>query len=115
MTRKNLLRMAGSLLLAGGLSASVFAQTSAARFDNPIQTAVTEKLASKKQFTNVKSSVEDGIVTLTGTVDLYQHKMDAAKQARKTQNVTGVRNLIEVAGPNVADAELEQKLAKKLR
>ena len=115
MTRKNLLRMAGSLMLAGALSASVFAQTSAARYDNPIQTAVTEKLASKKQFSNVKSSVEDGIVTLTGTVDLYQQKLDAAKQARKAKNVAGVRNLIEVAGPNVTDAQLEQSLAKKLR
>jgi hyperosmotically inducible periplasmic protein len=53
-------------------------------------------------------------VTLTGTVDLYQRKMDAAKLARKTANVTGVRNLITVAGPNVADEQLEQKLAKKL-
>jgi hyperosmotically inducible periplasmic protein len=115
MTRKNLLRMAGSLVLAGALSASVFAQTSAARYDNPTQAAVNEKLAAKKQFTNVKSSVEDGIVTLTGTVNLYQQKLDAAKLARKAQNVSGVRNLIEVAGTNVPDAQLEQTLAKKLR
>jgi len=53
-------------------------------------------------------------VTLTGTVDLYQRKLDAAKLARKTSNVQGVRNLIVVAGPNVPDAQLEQKLATKL-
>jgi osmotically-inducible protein OsmY len=59
--------------------------------------------------------VEDGIVTLAGTVDLYQRKLDAAKLARKISNVQGVRNLIAVAGPNVSDAQLEQKLAEKLR
>jgi len=99
----------------GLLSATLAAETaSAARYDNQVQSAVTQKLASKKQFTNVKASVEDGIVTLTGTVDLYQRKLDAAKLARKTSNVQGVRNLIEVAGPNVPDAVLEQKLATKL-
>src|SRR5207245_4165066 len=30
-------------------------------------------------------------------------------------NVQGVRNLITVAGPNMPDAQLEQKLARKLR
>ena len=38
----------------------------------------------------------------------------AAKLARKTSNSQGVRNLITVAGPNVPDAQLEQKLDKKL-
>ena len=63
----------------------------------------------------MQSQVEDGIVTLTGTVDLYQRKLDAAKLARKTASVQGVRNLITVAGPNVPDEQLEQKLANKLR
>jgi osmotically-inducible protein OsmY len=58
--------------------------------------------------------VEDGIVTLTGTVALYQRKLDAAKLARKTASVQGVRNLITVAGLNVPDERLEQKLSKKL-
>ena len=58
--------------------------------------------------------MEDGIVTLTGTVDLYQKKLDAAKLARKIADTQGVRNLITVAGPNVPDAQLEQKLATKL-
>jgi hyperosmotically inducible protein len=106
----------GSLLLAGALSATLVAQsTSAARYDNQIQTAVAHKLAAKNQFADVKSSVEDGIVTLTGTVNLYQRKLDAAKLARKTASVQGVRNLITVAGPDVSDAQLEQKLATKLR
>lgn len=110
-----MMKLAGSLLAVGLLSATLVAETgAAARFDNQIQNTVTRKLASKKPFNNVKASVEDGIVTLTGTVDLYQRKLDAAKTARKAANVQGVRNLITVAGANVPDAQLEQKLATKL-
>jgi len=109
------LNIVGALLAVGLLSATLVAQpTPATRYDNQIQTTVAQKLAAKKQFQQVKSSVADGIVTLTGTVDLYQRKLDAAKLARKTSNVQGVRNLITVAGPSVSDAQLEQKLARKL-
>ena len=115
MNRRSLLEAAGSLLAVALLGATLVAQTTpAARYDNQIQTAVVEKLAKKSQFSDVKSSVEDGIVTLTGTVDLYQRKLDAAKLARKTASVQGVRNLITVAGPNVPDEQLVQKLARKL-
>jgi osmotically-inducible protein OsmY len=112
--KKGLLKTAGSLLAVGVLSATLVAAT-ATRYDDQIQTTVTQKLTAKTQFRDVKSSVEDGIVTLTGTVDLYQRKLDAAKLARKTANVQGVRNLITVAGPTISDAQLEQKLARKLR
>jgi hyperosmotically inducible periplasmic protein len=113
--KKSWMTMAGSLLAVGLLSATLMAQSAAAsRYDGQIQDVVAQKMAAKKQFGNVKSSVEDGIVTLTGTVDLYQHKLDAAKLARKTANVQGVRNLIMVDGPNVSDAQLEDKLATKL-
>ena len=112
---KGLLKSVGALLVTGLLSATLVAQPpAAARYDNQIQPAVTHKLAAKKQFRDVQSNVEDGIVTLTGTVDLYQRKLDAAKVARKTAGVEGVRNLITVAGPNVSDEQLEQKLAQKL-
>jgi osmotically-inducible protein OsmY len=113
--KQSLLRIVGTLLAAGLLSATLVAQAPAAtRYDNQIQTTVAQKLAAKNQFGNVQSSAEDGIVTLTGTVDLYQRKLDAAKFARKTANVQGVRNLITVAGPNVPDEQLDQKLARKL-
>jgi len=108
-------KLAGSLLAVGLLGATLMAETNAAsRHDNQLQNTVTQKLAAKSQYNNVKASVEDGIVTLTGTVDLYQRKLDAGKLARKVQNAQGVRNLITIAGPNVTDAQLEEKLAKKL-
>ena len=114
--KKSFVKMAGTLLAVGLLSATLMAETGAAsRYDNQIQTTVTQKLAGKRQLSDVKASVQDGIVTLTGTVDLYQGKLDAAKLARKAANTQGLRNLLTVAGPNVPDAQLEQKLAKKLR
>src|SRR5271166_6321941 len=109
--KSGLLKTVGSLLAVGLLTATLVAETAAAtRYDNQIQPSVAQKLAKKSQFKNVKSSVADGIVTLTGTVDLYQRKLDAAKLARKTASVQGVRNLITVAGPNVPDEQLAQKL-----
>ena len=104
-----------SFMMVGLLSASLFAQTSsAARYDATIQTSVAHKLADNQKFHNVKSNVEDGIVTLTGTADLYQDKLDAGKAAKKQKNVQGVRNLITVAGPAVSDEQLHEQLAKKL-
>jgi osmotically-inducible protein OsmY len=108
--------VAGGLIAVALLSVTLFADTgAAARYDAQVQTAVTHKLDAKKQFRDVTASVEDGIVTLTGSVDLYQRKLDAAKLARKAAHVQGVRNLITVGGPDVPDAQLEQKLATKLR
>lgn len=115
-TKKELSNAGGVFLAAVLLSVSAMAQvTGAERYDSSIQTAVTQKLASKRQLLALSASVDDGIVTLTGTVDLYQRKLDAVKLARKTANVQGVRNLITVAGADVSDAQLEQKLATKLR
>lgn len=108
-------KVLGLMLSIGLLGTALMAETStASRYDSQLQTAVTQKLASKNQFNNVKASVEDGIITLTGTVDLYQRTLDAAKLARKIPNAQGVRNLITVAGPYIPDAQLEQKLATKL-
>jgi len=93
---------------------SMTAMATTGRYDQQIQQTVTHKLHDAKQLQAVNSSVEDGIVTLTGTVGLYQDKLDAAKKTKKLANVTGVRNDIAVAGETVPDAQLQQKLAKKL-
>lgn len=93
---------------------SMTALAATGRSDRQIQQAVSVKMHDTKQLQNVGASVEDGIVTLTGTVDLFQDKLDAAKKVKKIANVSGVRNQIAVAGENVPDGQLQQKLAKKL-
>src|SRR4029077_18534615 len=114
MDMKNILRALTSFVALGVLGATLAAQTTtAARYNQAIQVKVTQKLAEKKEFRNVQLSVEDGIVTLTGSVDLYQQKLDAAKKVRKMDKVQGVRNLIAVS-TNAPDAQLAAKLDRKL-
>jgi hyperosmotically inducible periplasmic protein len=93
---------------------SMTAMAATGRYDEQIQQAVSRKIHDAKQLQSVNSSVEDGIVTLTGTVNLYQDKLEAAKKVKKLSNVTGVRNDITIAGETVPDGQLQQKLAKKL-
>lgn len=93
---------------------SMTAMASTGRYDQQIQQAVSHKIQESRQFQKVNSSVEDGIVTLAGSVDLYQDKLDAAKKVKKIANVTGVRNDIVVAGANVPDSQLQQKLNKQV-
>jgi len=93
---------------------SMTAMAATGRYDQQIQQAVSQKIHEAKQLQNVSSSVEDGIVTLTGTVNLYQDKLDAAKKAKKLANVSGIRNDIAVAGETAPDSQLQQKLAKQL-
>lgn len=76
--------------------------------------ALTAKL-NKKQFQNVKATVDNGVATLSGTVDLYEYKQQADKIAHKIKGVSAVRNEIQVAGASESDQELQQKLAEKLQ
>jgi osmotically-inducible protein OsmY len=81
--------------------------------DNPAAADAAARL-NKKQFKNVTVSVDNGVATLSGTVDLYEYKADADKQAHKAKGVSAVRNMIQVAGPEVSDATLQAKLGEKL-
>jgi hyperosmotically inducible periplasmic protein len=112
---KNIFRIAGLVLAMSALSVGLNAEsTGAAQYDASIQSKVTQKLASKKEFRNIGSTVEDGIVTLAGNVDLYQRKLDAAKKIHKLSHVQGVRNLIAVNGKDVPDPQLAAQLDRKL-
>ena len=108
--KKQLLAL--SLALFVLLSMTAMAVTG--RYDEQIRQAVSQKIHDAKRLQTVNSSVDDGIVTLTGTVGLYQDKLDAAKKIKKVKDVTGVRNDVTVAGETVPDAQLEKKLAKQL-
>jgi hyperosmotically inducible protein len=110
---KNSLKGLAAVLGVGFLSVGLAAET-AARYDQQIQVKVSQQLAQKKQFRNLQASVDDGIVTLTGKVDLYQQELDAAKKVRKTEHVQGVRNLIAVEGASVTDSALRAKLDRQI-
>jgi hyperosmotically inducible protein len=110
---KNIFRTVGSFLAVGILSAGLAAQTASARYDNDIQTRVTKQLEKNKDFRNLQARTEDGIVTLSGNVDLYQQKLDASKKIRKLDKVQGVRNEVAVSS-SAPDSELAAKLERKL-
>jgi len=112
LIQKGLATLGAVTLFASFMAAQTASLT---RYDTAIQQNVARKLGDKKEFQNVRARVEDGIVTLAGTVDVYQQKLDAAKKAAKVDHAAGVRNLIEVAAPEVSDAQLEAKLSEKLR
>jgi hyperosmotically inducible periplasmic protein len=120
---RNSLTQFGALLLAGALlglpqiclGAAGSSQPIAQGQDsNSLENAAMAKL-KKSQFKDVKASVDsNGIATLTGTVSLYEYKMDAQKRVSGAKGVKAVRNEIEVAGPNVSDEQLKQKLGEAL-
>ena len=108
--------MAGILLTV--LSLPVFGQQlarSGGAYDQQIQREMTKLLQSNRQFNKVSASVEDGIVNLSGTVDLYATKAKLEQKARRQDHVAGVRDMITVAGLSVPDAQLRDQLADKLR
>jgi osmotically-inducible protein OsmY len=69
---------------------------------------------NKKQYRDVKVTVNNGTATLTGTVNLYIYKADAVKRVSKVNGIAAVHDLIEVAGPAVPDQVLQDKLQEKL-
>ena len=99
--------------VARGTAQTPSTAVGASSADAQIQTDVTKAL-NNKRFKDVTVSVQDGIVTLHGTVNVYSDKEDADKRAHRRKNVKAVQNLIEVAGPAVEDATLRNKLAEKL-
>jgi len=102
------------LLLAGmALPSLAVAETNAK--DRNLADLAAAQLEKKDTFRAVTVQVDDGIVTLYGEVPLYIDKMNAEKRVRKVKIVDGVRNHIQVGGPAIADSEVRDNLANKLR
>jgi len=104
-----------TVIFAGAiLSAPTIACAAAPASSQGATASAVQSRLSKKQFRNIKVTVDDNVATLTGTVELFQYKADAQKTASHTQGIKAVRNQIEVKGENVTDAELQKKLLGKL-
>jgi hyperosmotically inducible periplasmic protein len=72
------------------------------------------KALDNNRFKDVKIAVRNGVVTLTGTVDVYSAKEDATRRVQHQKNIRAVQDLIQVAGESVDDVTLRNKLAEKL-
>jgi hyperosmotically inducible periplasmic protein len=104
--------IAAAMVLSFGLAAQT---NSEATEDQILAGKVARELANQNRFHGPDLDAEDGIVLLSGKVDLYIDKVDAERKVRKVAGVDGVRNHIVVDGKNASDAELRETLANKLR
>lgn len=106
--------IASAIMLSLGLAA-LAQNPGGLNKDQILANGVASKLAGQNRFHKIKVEADDRIVTLTGTVDLYIDKVDAARKAEKSDGVDGVRNEIVVEGRSASDADLQEALTNKLR
>lgn len=102
---------AGLLMVVPGTM--VFGQSTAQ--DNNLRAEIANKALNKSQLKNVHAEVRDGNVTLTGTVDLAAAKRQAEERVHHVKGVEAINNQIQVAGPEISDAELQQKVVKSVQ
>lgn len=106
-----------SLLAVMALPALAVAQTDSrqALMDQKTTELVAAQIQKKDKFRAVTATVADGIVTLNGEVPLHIDKVNVEKSVRKVKEVDGVRNHVQVGGPVIPDAEIQENLSQKLR
>lgn len=83
--------------------------------DQRIQQDVDKQLQDNKAWKNVQANVSNGVVTLTGTVDVFRDKAKLDEKIRKRGGVSDLRDDVLVAGASVSDLKLQETLADKLR
>jgi osmotically-inducible protein OsmY len=111
--------MVAAALLAAPLVAYTFppaamaAADASAENDAKILKEAQAKLKNKK-FSGVQASVQNGVVTLSGSVALYADKQDAQKNVGKVKNVVSVVNDIQVPAGETSDQQLADKIGKQL-
>ncbi len=82
--------------------------------DSQILTDINRELNTNR-FKNIQVSVNNGVITLEGSVDLFADKEAAEKKAIHVKKGLAIRNVIRVAGAQISDEELQSKLMTKLQ
>jgi hyperosmotically inducible periplasmic protein len=98
--------VAGCMMISGAV---VFAQSDA---DSNLRAEIMNKALNKAEFKNIQVDAHDGAVKLTGTVEVFDAKRQADERVHRVKGVVSVDNAIQVAGPAIPDAELQQKVLK---
>jgi len=96
----------GPQVLAAPLQANV-------QQDSQIQADIRASLSSN-HFKDVQVTTKNGVVTLSGTVELYAYKQEAEKRATRNKNAKAFRNNIQAGGAPVPDSDLQNKLVEKV-
>jgi len=95
--------------------ANVFYGIPGAKQDQAILRATVRIIKSRSEYKDVHAEVEDGIVTLTGKVELESSRSALKNKIRHIAHVAGVRNQIALFPPPVADEVLLHRLSATLR
>jgi len=95
------------------IPAAVAQASDAAKNDTQISRDVHGKLKNKR-FSGVQVQVQDGTVTLSGTVPLYADKQDAAKNVSKVKHVQSVINDIQVQAGETSDQQIADRIGRRL-
>lgn len=103
-----------ALVIATSIGAVPSAMAENTPNDSSIRAELTKSLSNKK-FKEIQTSVQNGTVSLTGTVNVYGDKLEAEKKAHKLKAVAAVQDDIKVVGPAVPDELLQVKLMRKIQ
>jgi osmotically-inducible protein OsmY len=93
--------------------AGTIGQEAADQSDYRIQVDLGHQL-NKDRFKDVRVSVVNDVITLTGNVALFADREAAEKKAIHAKKDVAVRNEIRVAAGQMSDQELQAQLVKKL-
>jgi hyperosmotically inducible periplasmic protein len=103
--------IAGLMLAAPTIASprgTAFGQSTAA--DNNLRAQILNNALNKSQFKNINVEVNNGVVKLTGTVDVVDTRDQADRRVHRVKGVVAVDNEIQIAGPTIPDAQLQQKV-----
>ena len=109
--------MAAGLMLTvpATVSPRALAWGQSAATDTSLRAQIINKALNKSQFKNIQVDVKDGIATLSGTVEVFDAKRQADERVHRVKGVKAVDNEIQVAGPTLPDAELQQKVLRAVQ
>ncbi|MBZ5504438.1 MAG: BON domain-containing protein [Acidobacteriia bacterium] len=113
------------LLLVVAVSAQVFpaqavsaqavsSQAHGGRYDEQIRSEVAKLLAAKSECKNVKATVDDGVVTLTGNVELDSERRTLVTRVRRIAHVEEVDSQILLSPPAPLDNVLYARVSRRL-
>lgn len=100
--------IAGLMIAIPGTMA--FGQSTAQ--ENNLRAEIMNNALNKSQFKDVHVAVADNTVTLSGTVPVLDAKYHATQRVQGVKGVQAVNNQIQVGGPTIPDAQLQQKVVK---
>jgi osmotically-inducible protein OsmY len=70
---------------------------------------------NKDRFKDVRVTVENGVITLTGSVALFADREAAEKKAIHATKDVAVRDEIRITGARISDEDLQSTLVKKMQ